>query len=206
MLFVFRKDGQASHGEHERESFLPFLRFYRRPYDEISYRAKMRPPPGSHPYGEEESGGHGGLQEPRSRPTFSPLHLRLQTQAPQCAIPPSSGHRRQQQLQLRPVATFVLPTLRAPRHTRSPASSPSSRMRPPRTPRCAPASAPSHRRLFIHGLAPSADGAMLSDAFSRFERRPRGLPCCRPPRLRSMQGVRLRDARHPPRAPPRHGR
>jgi hypothetical protein len=45
-LFAFRKDGQASRGERERESFLPFLRFYRRPYDEISYRAKMRPPLG----------------------------------------------------------------------------------------------------------------------------------------------------------------
>jgi hypothetical protein len=46
MLFAFKKDGQASRGERERESFLPFLRFYRRPYDEISYRAKMRPPLG----------------------------------------------------------------------------------------------------------------------------------------------------------------
>ncbi|KAF0912541.1 hypothetical protein E2562_015238 [Oryza meyeriana var. granulata] len=46
MLFAFRKDGQASRGERERESFQPFLRFYRRPYDEISYRAKMRPPLG----------------------------------------------------------------------------------------------------------------------------------------------------------------
>lgn len=47
MLFAFRKDGQASSRvERERESFLPFLRFYRRPYDEISYRAKMRPPLG----------------------------------------------------------------------------------------------------------------------------------------------------------------
>ncbi|KAL6645553.1 hypothetical protein ACP70R_017161 [Stipagrostis hirtigluma subsp. patula] len=46
MLFAFRKEGQASRGERERESFLPFLRFYRRPYDEISYRAKMRPPLG----------------------------------------------------------------------------------------------------------------------------------------------------------------
>ncbi|CAM0872025.1 unnamed protein product [Alopecurus aequalis] len=45
-LFTFRKDGQASRGERERESFLPFLRFYRRPYDEISYRARMRPPLG----------------------------------------------------------------------------------------------------------------------------------------------------------------
>ncbi|WVZ56018.1 hypothetical protein U9M48_006605 [Paspalum notatum var. saurae] len=47
VLFAFRKDGQASSRvERERESFLPFLRFYRRPYDEISYRAKMRPPLG----------------------------------------------------------------------------------------------------------------------------------------------------------------
>ncbi|KAF8673773.1 hypothetical protein HU200_048527 [Digitaria exilis] len=47
MLFAFRKDGgQGSKVERERESFLPFLRFYRRPYDEISYRAKMRPPLG----------------------------------------------------------------------------------------------------------------------------------------------------------------
>jgi len=46
MLFAFRKDGQASRVERQRESFLPYLRFYRRPYDEISYRAKMRPPLG----------------------------------------------------------------------------------------------------------------------------------------------------------------
>lgn len=47
MLFAFRKEGQgASRVERERESFLPYLRFYRRPYDEISYRAKMRPPLG----------------------------------------------------------------------------------------------------------------------------------------------------------------
>ena len=46
--FTFRKDGHqaSSRGERERESFLPFLRFYRRPYDEISYRARMRPPLG----------------------------------------------------------------------------------------------------------------------------------------------------------------
>ncbi|CAL9186837.1 uncharacterized protein LOC103979892 isoform X1 [Musa acuminata AAA Group] len=45
-LFTFWKEGQAvvSRGERERESFLPFLRFYRRPYDEMAYRAKMRPP------------------------------------------------------------------------------------------------------------------------------------------------------------------
>ncbi|EHA8586732.1 putative SEC14 cytosolic factor [Cocos nucifera] len=47
MLFSFRKEGQVmSRGERERESFLPFLRFHRRPYDEMIYRAKMRPPLG----------------------------------------------------------------------------------------------------------------------------------------------------------------
>lgn len=46
-LFAFRKDGQqTSRVERERGSFLPYLRFYRRPYDEISYRAMMRPPLG----------------------------------------------------------------------------------------------------------------------------------------------------------------
>ncbi|KAM0886730.1 hypothetical protein ACQ4PT_029511 [Festuca glaucescens] len=44
--FTFRKDGQGGRVERERDSFLPFLRFYRRPYDEISYRARMRPPLG----------------------------------------------------------------------------------------------------------------------------------------------------------------
>ncbi|XP_047085561.1 SEC14 cytosolic factor-like [Lolium rigidum] len=45
--FTFRKDGQGVRRvERERDSFLPFLRFYRRPYDEISYRARMRPPLG----------------------------------------------------------------------------------------------------------------------------------------------------------------
>ncbi|XP_020103845.1 uncharacterized protein LOC109720906 [Ananas comosus] len=33
-------------GERERDAFLPFLRFYRKPYDEKLYRAKMRPPLG----------------------------------------------------------------------------------------------------------------------------------------------------------------
>ncbi|KAJ8492701.1 hypothetical protein OPV22_014422 [Ensete ventricosum] len=47
-LFTFWKEGQAvvSRGERERESFLPFLRFYRRPYDEMAYRSKMRSPLG----------------------------------------------------------------------------------------------------------------------------------------------------------------
>ncbi|CAL9193142.1 unnamed protein product, partial [Musa hybrid cultivar] len=43
-LFSFKKEGRLSRVERERESFLPFLRFYRRPYDEAVYRANMRPP------------------------------------------------------------------------------------------------------------------------------------------------------------------
>ncbi|WOK95479.1 hypothetical protein Cni_G04186 [Canna indica] len=46
MLFSFRKEGHVSRVERDRESFRPFLRFYRRPYDEIVYRARMRPPLG----------------------------------------------------------------------------------------------------------------------------------------------------------------
>ncbi|KAI3469568.1 hypothetical protein Pfo_026231 [Paulownia fortunei] len=42
----FRKDCQVSRGEKSRESFVPFLKFYRRPYDEMIYRSKMRPPLG----------------------------------------------------------------------------------------------------------------------------------------------------------------
>ncbi|URE02286.1 SEC14 cytosolic factor family protein [Musa troglodytarum] len=45
-LFSFKKERQLSRVDRERESFLPFLRFYRRPYDETAYRAKMRPPHG----------------------------------------------------------------------------------------------------------------------------------------------------------------
>ncbi|CAL9752060.1 unnamed protein product [Musa acuminata subsp. burmannicoides] len=45
-LFSFKKERQLSRVERERESFLPFLRFYRRPYDETAYRTKMRPPHG----------------------------------------------------------------------------------------------------------------------------------------------------------------
>ncbi|KAJ8766449.1 hypothetical protein K2173_022508 [Erythroxylum novogranatense] len=37
----FKKDGRT---DKSHESFLPFLRFYRRPYDEMIYRSKMRPP------------------------------------------------------------------------------------------------------------------------------------------------------------------
>ncbi|KAG6533341.1 hypothetical protein ZIOFF_007208 [Zingiber officinale] len=41
VLFSFKKEGQASRAERERHSFLPFLKFYRRPYDEAAYRAKQ---------------------------------------------------------------------------------------------------------------------------------------------------------------------
>ncbi|KAL0414535.1 UNVERIFIED_CONTAM: hypothetical protein Sradi_1655200 [Sesamum radiatum] len=44
----FRRDHacQVSRVEKSRESFIPFLKFYRRPYDEMIYRSKMRPPLG----------------------------------------------------------------------------------------------------------------------------------------------------------------
>ncbi|KAL3812633.1 hypothetical protein ACJIZ3_013901 [Penstemon smallii] len=44
----FRKDYhcQVSRAEKSRESFLSYLKFYRRPYDEMIYRSKMRPPLG----------------------------------------------------------------------------------------------------------------------------------------------------------------
>lgn len=42
----FRKEPQVSRVEKSRESFVPFLKFYRRPYDEMIYRSKMRPPLG----------------------------------------------------------------------------------------------------------------------------------------------------------------
>ncbi|GMJ01871.1 hypothetical protein like AT1G05370 [Hibiscus trionum] len=43
----FRRDGHVStKAERSRESFLPFLKFYRRPYDEMIYRSMMRPPLG----------------------------------------------------------------------------------------------------------------------------------------------------------------
>ncbi|KAL4308582.1 hypothetical protein GQ457_01G032600 [Hibiscus cannabinus] len=43
----FRRDGQVgTKAERSRESFLPFLKFYRRPYDEMIYRSMMRPPLG----------------------------------------------------------------------------------------------------------------------------------------------------------------
>ncbi|EXB45571.1 hypothetical protein L484_000847 [Morus notabilis] len=42
----FRRECHVSRTERCRESFLPFLKFYRRPYDEMIYRSKMRPPLG----------------------------------------------------------------------------------------------------------------------------------------------------------------
>ncbi|XP_039071157.1 uncharacterized protein LOC120218249 [Hibiscus syriacus] len=43
----FRRDVHvSSKAERSRESFLPFLKFYRRPYDEMIYRSMMRPPLG----------------------------------------------------------------------------------------------------------------------------------------------------------------
>ncbi|XP_059461885.1 uncharacterized protein LOC132190870 [Corylus avellana] len=42
----FRKENHVSRTDKSRESFVPFLKFYRRPYDEMIYRSKMRPPLG----------------------------------------------------------------------------------------------------------------------------------------------------------------
>ncbi|TQD81149.1 hypothetical protein C1H46_033294 [Malus baccata] len=42
----FRRESHVSRTEKSRESFAPFLKFYRRPYDEMIYRSKMRPPLG----------------------------------------------------------------------------------------------------------------------------------------------------------------
>ncbi|KAL3505914.1 hypothetical protein ACH5RR_031296 [Cinchona calisaya] len=42
----FRKDCHVSRADKCRESFVPYLKFYRRPYDEMTYRSKMKPPLG----------------------------------------------------------------------------------------------------------------------------------------------------------------
>ncbi|XP_031098702.1 uncharacterized protein LOC116002677 [Ipomoea triloba] len=42
----FKKDCHVTRPDKSRESFAPFLKFYRRPYDEMIYRSKMRPPLG----------------------------------------------------------------------------------------------------------------------------------------------------------------
>lgn len=45
-MFFHRKECHVSRAEKSRESFVPFLKFYRRPYDEMIYRSKMKPPLG----------------------------------------------------------------------------------------------------------------------------------------------------------------
>ncbi|KAL5712644.1 hypothetical protein ACHQM5_014792 [Ranunculus cassubicifolius] len=45
-LFFRRGDSQVIKTEKARDVFLPFLRFYRMPYDEMYYRSKMKPPLG----------------------------------------------------------------------------------------------------------------------------------------------------------------
>ncbi|KAF2285386.1 hypothetical protein GH714_003410 [Hevea brasiliensis] len=42
----FKKECHINRTDKSRESFLPFLKLYRRPYDEMMYRSKMRPPLG----------------------------------------------------------------------------------------------------------------------------------------------------------------
>lgn len=42
----FKKECHVRRSEKSRESFVPYLKFYRRPYDEMIYRSKMRPPLG----------------------------------------------------------------------------------------------------------------------------------------------------------------
>jgi len=42
----FRRESHVSKSEKPRDSFVQFLKFYRRPYDEMTYRSKMRPPLG----------------------------------------------------------------------------------------------------------------------------------------------------------------
>ncbi|XP_039060747.1 SEC14 cytosolic factor-like [Hibiscus syriacus] len=45
-MFFRREVHVSGKAERSRESFLPFLKFYRRPYDEMIYRSMMRPPLG----------------------------------------------------------------------------------------------------------------------------------------------------------------
>ncbi|XP_054820194.1 uncharacterized protein LOC129319220 [Prosopis cineraria] len=42
----FRRDCHVRGNDKSRDEFLPFLKFYRRPYNEMIYRSKMRPPLG----------------------------------------------------------------------------------------------------------------------------------------------------------------
>ncbi|KAM7279011.1 hypothetical protein ACFE04_006145 [Oxalis oulophora] len=45
-IFFKKRESHVSKGDKSRESFLSVLKFYRKPYDEMIYRAKMRPPLG----------------------------------------------------------------------------------------------------------------------------------------------------------------
>nr|GMD83666.1 phosphatidylinositol/phosphatidylcholine transfer protein SFH4 [Ipomoea batatas] len=45
-VFFKKVDSHINRVDMSRKSFLPFLKFYRRPYDEMTYRSKMRPPLG----------------------------------------------------------------------------------------------------------------------------------------------------------------
>ncbi|WOG83302.1 hypothetical protein DCAR_0102477 [Daucus carota subsp. sativus] len=45
-FFTSKKECHVSKADKCRESFAMFLKFYRRPYDEMTYRSKMRPPLG----------------------------------------------------------------------------------------------------------------------------------------------------------------
>lgn len=45
-FFTSKKECHVSKANKCRESFSMFLKFYRRPYDEMTYRSKMRPPLG----------------------------------------------------------------------------------------------------------------------------------------------------------------
>ncbi|XP_059632510.1 uncharacterized protein LOC132275124 [Cornus florida] len=42
----FKRECHVSSADKSRDSFVPFLKFYRWPYDEMTYRSKMRPPLG----------------------------------------------------------------------------------------------------------------------------------------------------------------
>lgn len=46
MFFKRENNSHVNRSDKVKESFLPFLRFYRIPYDEMLYRSKMKPPLG----------------------------------------------------------------------------------------------------------------------------------------------------------------
>jgi hypothetical protein len=45
-MFFRRENNVGGGGEKSREAFVPYLKFYRRPYDETAYRSKLRGPRG----------------------------------------------------------------------------------------------------------------------------------------------------------------